>query len=190
MHFEVLENFEWLNDPENVRFEDDSMIIYARQGTDFWQSVHRGFRKDDGHFFFCRQTGDFFLTFKWRFGDLDKFSQCGVMVRIDERNWFKASLMNEYRDSSVLASSLTIGGHSDWSGFNFANDVCEIWFRLNRVGDDYIASYSLDGIQFTKFRMFYMQSYEDIKAGAYIASPNRENFCAELSGIRLSNGNI
>ena len=36
MHFEALENFEWYNDPENVRFESDAMIIYDRKGADFW----------------------------------------------------------------------------------------------------------------------------------------------------------
>ncbi len=56
---------------------------------------------------------------------------------------------------------------------------------LNRVGDDYIFSYSLDGIAFAKARMFYLQSYEEVKAGAYIAAPNGDNFCAELSGLNL-----
>ena len=185
MHFEALENFEWYNDPENVRFEDDAMIIYAREGTDFWQSVHRGFKKDDGHFFFCRQAGNFFLTLKWKFEALDKFSQCGIMMRVDERNWFKASIMNESSGGNVLASSLTIGGHSDWAGFNLPRDVCEIWYRLNRVGDDYILSYSLDGVTFIKMRMFYMRSYEEVKTGAYIASPNMADFHAELSTVKL-----
>lgn len=185
MHFEALENFEWYNDPENVRFEDDAMIIYAKKGTDFWQSVHRKFKKDNGHFFFCRQSGDFFLTLKWHFDEMDKFSQCGIMLRIDERNWFKASLMNENADGNTLATSLTTGGHSDWAGFNLSGDVKDIWYRLNRVGDDYIMSYSTDGIQFTKCRMFYLQSYEEVKAGAYIASPNTDDFHAELSGLKL-----
>ncbi len=185
MHFEALENFEWYNDPENVRFEDDAMIIYARPDTDFWQSIHRGFKKDDGHFFFCRQNGDFILTLKWKFSQLEKFSQCGIMVRIDERNWFKASLMNEQAHQNVLASSYTVAGHSDWAGVDLPQDVEEIWYRLNRVGDDYIFSYSLDGVQFIKSRMFYLQSYEEVKVGAYIASPNCENFFAELSGLKL-----
>ena len=30
-----------------------------------------------------------------------------------------------------------------------------------------------------------MQSYEEVKAGAYIAAPNSDNFCAELSGLNL-----
>ncbi len=185
MHFEALENFEWYNDPENVRFEGDAMVIYAKNGTDFWQSVHRGFKKDDGHFFFCRQEKDFFLTLKWRFDEADKYSQCGLMLRVDERNWFKASLMNENPGNDVLATSLTIGGHSDWAGFSLNQNIKEIWFRLNRVGDDYILSYSLDGIKFIKLRMFYLRSYEEVKAGAYIASPNKEEFYAELSGIKL-----
>ncbi len=185
MHFEALENFEWYNDPENVRFEDDAMIIYARSDTDFWQSIHRGFKKDDGHFFFCRQNGDFFLTLKWKFEVLEKFSQCGIMLRIDERNWFKASLMNENASQNVMATSLTAAGHSDWAGFNLSQNVHEIWFRLNRVGDDYILAYSLDGIQFIKIRMFYMQSYEEVKVGAYIASPNCDNFSAELSNLKI-----
>ena len=107
------------------------------------------------------------------------------MVRIDERNWFKASLMNEQAHQNVLASSYTVTGHSDWAGFNLPQDVEEIWYRLNRVGDDYIFSYSLDGVQFIKSRMFYLQSYEEVKVGAYIASPNCENFSAELSGLKL-----
>jgi len=186
MHFELLENFEWYNDPENVRFEDDAMVIYARSGTDFWQSVHRGFKKDDGHFFFCRQAGDFFLTLKWTFHPLQHFSQCGIMLRIDERNWFKASLMNETADNTVLATSLSLGGHSDWAGFNLKEaNVTEMWFRLNRVDDDYIAFYSLDGVNFVKIRTFYLKSYEEVKAGAYLASPNEDNFCAELSHIKL-----
>ncbi len=185
MHFEQLENFEWYNDPENVRFENDAMVIYARADTDFWQSIHRGFKKDDGHFFFCRQKGDFFLTLKWKFDQIEKFSQCGIMLRIDERNWFKASLMNEQAGNNVFVTSLTVGGHSDWSGFSLNQPVNELWFRLNRVGDDYIFSYSLDGIKFVKQRMFYLKSYEEVKAGAYIASPNRNDFSAELSNLKL-----
>ena len=185
MHFEQLENFEWYNDPENVRFENDAMVIFARKGTDFWQSIHRGFKKDDGHFFFCRQGGDFSLTLKWKFSRLDKYCQCGIMLRIDERNWFKASLMSENTESQVMASSLTIGGHSDWCGSSFNQPVDEIWFRLSRVGDDYIFSYSLDGINFIKQRTFYLKSYEEVKAGAYIASPNQDDFAAELSNLKL-----
>ena len=93
--------------------------------------------------------------------------------------------MNEQAGNNVFVTSLTVGGHSDWSGFSLNQPVNELWFRLNRVGDDYIFSYSLDGIKFVKQRMFYLKSYEEVKAGAYIASPNRNDFSAELSNLKL-----
>lgn len=183
MNFEILSNFEWYNDPENVRFETSDMIIYAKSGTDFWQSVHHGFKKDNGHFFFSRQNGDFLLTVKWQFEILEKFSQCGIMVRADERNWLKASLMNDTGENDMLAVSLTVNGHSDWSGFHINQEIHELWFRMQRVGDDYILFYSTDGVIYHKLRTFYLKSYEDIKVGAYIASPNQEGFAAALNDI-------
>ncbi|MBR2273483.1 MAG: DUF1349 domain-containing protein [Alphaproteobacteria bacterium] len=185
MNFETLGNFEWYNEPENVRFETENMIIFAKAHTDFWQSIHRGFKKDDGHFFFSRQKGDFLLTVKWQFDVLERFSQCGLMVRSDERNWLKVSLMNETSEDDVLGVSLTINGHSDWSGFHLNQEVHELWLRLQRVGDDYILFYSLDGVAYNKLKMFYLKSYDDIKAGAYIASPNQEGFAAALCNINF-----
>lgn len=180
MNFEALANFDWYNEPENVRFEDDNMVIYAKEETDFWQSVHHGFKKDNGHFFFSRQEGNFIFTLRWHFGILDKFAQCGIMLRIDERNWLKASLMNERAEDNVLAVSLTVGGHSDWSGCQLDSVVHDLWFKLQRIDDDYILFYSLDGINFEKIKMFYLKSYEDVKVGAYIASPSKESAVATL----------
>lgn len=185
MNFEVLENFEWYNDPENVRFEDNSMVIYAKSGTEFWQSQQHNFKKDNGHFFYSRQNDDFILTLKWSFDAADKYSQCGIMVRIDERNWLKASMMNETKEDNILATSLTINGHSDWSGMSFDFPIREIWFRLQRTNDDYVLFYSLNGINFNRLKMFYLQSIEDIKVGAYIAAPNPEPFVAALSDIKF-----
>ena len=102
MNFESLANFDWYNEPENVRFETDNMVIYAKPQTDFWQSVQHGFKKDNGHFFFSRKDGDFSFIVRWRFDRLDKFAQCGVMLRTDERNWLKASLMNETEDENLF----------------------------------------------------------------------------------------
>jgi len=185
MHFEALEKFEWLNDPENVRFDDDTMVVYAKEKTDFWQSIHHGFSKDDGHFFFCREENDFVLTVHWQFDNLEQFSQCGLMVRADERNWFKVSVMKDIMEKRELISSLTVNGHSDWCGFALNGDISQIWFRIQRVDDDYILFYSFDGVVYTRLRMFYLQNYEEIKVGAYIANPSEKEFSAKLSGIKF-----
>ena len=54
MILENLKNFEWLNEPENVIFADKEMKIVAKKQTDFWQSKHHNFAKDDGHLFFFK----------------------------------------------------------------------------------------------------------------------------------------
>ena len=64
MNFEVLENFDWYNEPSNVRFEENEMLVFAKQEVDFWQSIHRGLKKDDAHFFYSRKNGDFSLILK------------------------------------------------------------------------------------------------------------------------------
>lgn len=185
MNFEVLENFDWYNEPENVRFEDDAMLVFAKGGVDFWQSIHHGLKKDDGHFFYGRKNGDFSLTLKWSFSEINNLSQCGIMIRIDERNWCKASIMNDGYGENMLSSVLTIGGHSDWAGFDIGSKIDSIWFRLVRKQDDYELLYSIDGVRFVKQRNFYMKCYEEVKIGAYIASPNQNDFCASLSDIKL-----
>ena len=186
MHFEALENFEWYNDPENVRFENDAMIIYARQGTDFWQSVHRGFKKDDGHFFFCRQEGDFFLTLKWHFDRLEKFSQCGIMLRIDEKNWFKASVMSDNEAQPRLASCVTNCGYSDLAPIEIPAGITEVSYKIKRFKGDYILYYSLDGINFKQLRMLHLLNDQpEVKVGAYICSPQREAFEGVLTQIEF-----
>lgn len=187
MNFEILENFDWYNEPDNVRFENNEMVIYAQKGTDFWQSIHRDFKKDNAHFFFCRQKSNFSLDLKWNFEQLSNFSQCGLMLRVDERNWFKLSIMNKNADENILASVLTLSGHSDWAGFDLKCNVNSIWFKIQRVDNDYIVYYSLNGENYIKFRTFYMKNYEDVKVGAYIASPNDLDFFACLSELNIFN---
>ena len=186
MNFEILEKFEWYNEPENVRFEDDAMVVYSKEGTGFWQSIHRGFKKDNGHFFFCRKEGDFSITLGWKVGELIEFAENGIMLRIDERNWFKATIEKETSSDFVVVSSLTQQGHSDWAKTKIESFLGDIWFRLVRVGDEYEVFYSVDGEVYTKFRMFYLSAFEDVKIGAYMSSINEE-FSARLLDIFLDN---
>ncbi len=188
MLFEALENFEWYNDPENVRFDDEAMVIYAKQGTDFWQSTQHGISKDNGHFFFSRQKGDFTLSFKWKVDTSERFSQCGMMLRRDEQNWVKAALMNEVNGDNVVMSAMAINGHADCVSFTLSQEVSEIWFKLQRHIDDYMLMYSLDGVKYIPIRTFYLKSYEDIKVGAYMANPSDKDFNASLSCVDLISG--
>ncbi len=184
MLLDALKDFEWQNEPENVRFNENGMVVLSRNKTDFWQSKGHHFQKDDGHFFFCESKGDFRLITKWKLNEpSDAFCQSGMMLRVDEKNWFKFSLMSENKEQSKLGSSLTVNGSSDWAVIDLPYPVTEIWYKLVRNQDDYIAYYSLDGVKYFQHRLFYLPSDQGrIKVGAYIASPQQSNFeaCLEI----------
>jgi len=184
MKLESLMDFEWYNEPENVIFTTQEMKIVAKSETDFWQALHHKIKKDNAHFFFKKISGDFDLVVKWRFEDASRFNQCGLMVRLDERNWFKTSLMAKDASKPEIGTCLTIGGYSDWAGSVLDEMPQKIYYKLQRRGDDFVAFYSLDGEKYVRLRQFYLRGIEDeIKAGAYIAAPQKRPFEAVLDEI-------
>ena len=160
MIFENLKNFEWYNEPANVTFGSHELEITAAEGTDFWQSKHHNFFKDDGHFFFITQSTDFSCVVKWRFENAVHFNQCGLMLRADE------------------------DGISDWAGAPLPENCNELWYKSVRHGDDYVVFYSVDGVNFIRVRQFALNSIDsDIKIGAYICAPRDFGFKAVLDEI-------
>lgn len=186
MLLEALRNFEWYNEPSNVVFRDKSMHVLAENRTDFWQSRSRNIHRDNGHFFFTRRTGDFTFVVKWNYEDSRPFDQCGLMLRIDEKNWVKASVMYDNPAQPMLGSSLTQNGISDWAAQNISQINGNIWFKLKRRQEDYMIYYSLDGETYKQIRMFSLaQDFPEVKVGAYICSPNNSEFEAVLQQLNF-----
>ena len=186
MKLEQLINFEWYNEPENVIFLDKEMKIAARPETDFWQSLHHKIKRDNAHFFFTRLKKNFTFNVKWRMDETDSFKQCGLMVRLDERNWFKTAVMSKDVEHTEIGTCLTISGHSDWAGTFLKRPPQSIFYKIERRGDDFVCFYSLNGQKYIRLRQFYLESAEDeIKIGAYIASPQHKPFEAILDSIEF-----
>ncbi|MBQ2811409.1 MAG: DUF1349 domain-containing protein [Alphaproteobacteria bacterium] len=184
MILENLKNFEWLNEPENVIFADKEMKIVAKKQTDFWQSKHHNFAKDDGHLFFLRTEKNFNVIVHWQAENTVNFNQCGLMIRVDDKNWFKASLMYQESQNPEIGSCVTLNGHSDWAGVMLNNTPSEVWYKLVRKADDFMVYYSLDGKKFIRLRQFYMDTKDiELKVGAYICSPQNQGFEATLQDV-------
>ena len=184
MRLESLIDFTWYNEPQNVTFEEKNVKILAKPQTDFWQSLHHKIKKDNAHFFYKNLKGNFTLTLKWCFQAAENFNQCGIMIRIDERNWFKASLMSKKSTVPEIGSCLTVGGFSDWAGAPLSKMPNEIFFKLERKQDDFVCFYSLNNQKYIRLRQFYLRGVEpDVKAGAYIAAPQSAPVQAVLDEI-------
>lgn len=187
MLLETLKQFDWLNEPQRVRFDDDGMYVTAKYRTDFWSCSRYNFQKDDGHFFFCYVLGDFCCDLSWEFNAPKQFDQCGIMLRTDQYNWFKASIMYDDENSPMLATSLTNEGFSDLATLPLPRGTKRVWYRLKRRKGCYIVSYSFDGEEYMQLRKFYLiHDVDDVKVGAYICSPQRDDFEAVLRGIEMS----
>ena len=180
-----LQNFEWLNDPQNVTFTALGMRTESKSNTDFWQNDEANIHKDDGHFFYLPKIGDFTLTLSWDMQIKGDFEQCGIMIRLDEKNWIKASLMFENSNNPAVATSAAIDGYSDWATHKLSFIPEKICYRIKRVRNDYVVSYSLDGTKFEQIRLLHIANPAgfQVLAGAYICSPRSQNFSATLTQL-------
>ena len=187
MLLEALRDFEWLNEPDNVVFQDKEMRVVALVGTDFWQSKNHNFHRDNGHFFYTRRQDNFSFTIKWQFAALRPYTQCGIMVRLDENNWIKASILYDNPQRPMLGSSVTQNGYSDWAALDISDDLREIWFKIRRQQGDYLIYYSVDGEKFTQIRATHLiNDLPEVKVGAYICNPTQNPFEATLSVLKFS----
>ena len=109
------------------------------------------------------------------------------MVRIDKNNWLKLSLMPEKPGDNRLATICATGGCSDWALHTAEMPQEEIWYKLRRVKGEYLFYYSADGQSFHLLRRCaLLYDMDEIKAGAYICSPQRDDFEAVLESIEIS----
>lgn len=190
MLLENLKQFDWMNEPFNVRFDERGMHVAAKYRTDFWCCARYDFRKDDGHFFYTYVLGDFCCDLNWEFSSAQNFDQCGIMLRTDVNNWFKASIMYENDENPLLATSLTVDGYSDLATHPLPSGVKRVWYRLKRRKGCFVVSYSLNGKDYTQLRKFFLiHDFDDVKVGAYLCSPQREGFAAILRDISISSDN-
>ena len=188
MNLDTIRNFEWYNEPE-FSLNSGMLVIKASSATDFWQDKHNNIKKDDGHFFFIKHSGDFELTVKWQKPEkIQELCQFGLLGRIDEQNWCKISAM-QIQKEMFLFLSVTYFGVSDSVIVPLTLNFNTISYRLYYNKGVFSLSYSLDGQQFKAIRHFQMfQDFDNIDIGAYICNPNTIEPISNISYNMEKNG--
>ena len=183
-----LQNFEWLNDADNVTFTALGMRTESKYGTDFWQNEEAGIHKDSGHFFYLPRDDNFNLTLCWDAEINGNFEQCGIMIRIDDKNWIKASVMFEHKDNPSIACCVTQNGFSDWASHRLDYLPEKMYYRIKRLHNDYVVYFSDDGENFEQIRLVHLKNEHNypILSGAYICSPRTSDFSATLTQLDFS----
>lgn len=196
-----LANGEWLNQPLSFSVNENSVQIKTEPKTDLWQKSYYGFQVNNAPAFLFNSSENFTFTVKVICDYKELFDQCGVIVYLDEFNWFKASIEYENKEYSRLGSVVTNLGYSDWATTDISLPH-KIFYRLSRRGPDFLIEYSFDGFQFTQMRIFHLHSLEDttalmgksdpplpakkeIRFGIYACSPSQSSFTANFKEFEL-----
>lgn len=166
----------WLNEPDKYQ-TGNGLEIWTMPQTDFWQRTHYGFRNDNGHCLLRKVSGDFCLTTRVEFRSNTLYDQCGLIIRLDENNWIKTSTEYINEESSKLGSVVTNLGYSDWATQDIASNVTQLWYRINRRGQDFLIEASRDGAEWRQLRICHLHEAKyQIAAGLYACSPLQNSF--------------
>lgn len=182
---QIPEGFFWFNEPRHYFFEE-GLNILTSANTDFWQGTHYGFRRDNGHALLTRTQGDFTLSTQTEFEAKTKYDQCGLLARVDSRNWIKCSVEYENADQSRLGSVVTHLGYSDWATQDVSSNIRLVGYRLSRRGQDFLLEYALEPGDWRQMRVAHLhEAGASLAVGIYACSPLGENFHCRFRFISL-----
>lgn len=187
MFLDSLKYFTWYNEPENVRFVEEGMVVEAAAQTDFWQNNTHNVRKDNGHMFYSEMDGNFTLIVKWWTLEPVPYSQFGLMIRLDSMNWAKISFLSPDAANPQVGCIITNNGNSDWSIAYLEEYHDEMWYKLVRRGEDFLFYYSIDGQRYRQVRLFNLNqlAMRTVKIGAYACSPQNFSARAVLEDVNI-----
>ena len=186
MEKRTLENFEWINKPENFVVDRNRVLIETRPETDLWQRTYYGFQNANAPAFVTSLNGDFSFEVKAEFEETAfRYDQCGVLLFIDNENWVKVSVEYENETFARLGSVVTNLGFSDWATTDIPAGISEMWYRISRRGQDFYIENSVDGTGFRQMRMLHLHKASvEIKVGVYACSPLKSSFNAVFSEFK------
>ncbi|TDL48837.1 DUF1349 domain-containing protein [Paenibacillus dendritiformis] len=182
-------NLNWFSPPKawSIDTSSSQFIVQTKQETDFWQKTHYGFQADNGHFLYAEVRGNFRLTTKVHSFPVHRYDQAGVMVRYSPTTWMKSSVEYIPDSPNKLGAVVTNHGYSDWSTQEAEDGDAPLYFRISRIGDDFYADYSLDGLAWRQLRMAHLfaQADQPVQAGIYACSPQGEGYEAHFEFLRI-----
>ena len=143
-------------------------------GTDFWCVTHYGFIRDNGHFYYREQTGDFVASVKVTGQYKALYDQAGLMLRLDEQTWIKAGI--EYVDELQNVSAVVTRVYSDWSVSPQSHNLESVYLRMTRQYDSVRIDFSFDDFTYQMLRLAYFPPDVSVQIGLMAAAPDGSGF--------------
>lgn len=192
-------NGSWIFEPKKSFVSDSEVCITTEPETDFWQRSYYGFRKANAPALLLESNDNFTFSTAVEFCYQKQFDQCGVILYLDDENWFKASIEYETASYSRLGSVVTNHGYSDWATADLQLPE-KIWYRLSRRGPDFLIESSTNGTHFHQMRIFHIHELggtskemasanppipadKSVRFGLYAYSPLKSSFTAKFTNM-------
>jgi uncharacterized protein len=172
---------EWHNEPPNWSARNGIVTMHSAPQTDFWRLA--GIARDNGHFYYQRQAGDFQADCRFSGSYNTQYDQTGLMVRVDEAHWIKCGI--EFYNGAQYVSAVVTREFSDWSIAPLPPDLKSLWLRLKRQDAVIEIAYALDGISYQLLRQAYFSPHEELQVGLMCASPEGPGFAVTFEGITI-----
>lgn len=172
---------DWFNEPPRSDAHEDSVTIQSAPQTDFWRLA--GVARDNGHFYYQRQAGDFLIQCKFSGEYNAQYDQAGLMARVDEAHWIKCGI--EFFEGLQQASAVVTREYSDWSITPLVSNPAALWLRMKRQGTVIEIEYALDGIHYRLLRQAYFSFVEAMDVGLMCASPEGPGFSVTFEDVTL-----
>ncbi|UOR03753.1 DUF1349 domain-containing protein [Hymenobacter aerilatus] len=176
----------WLNAPKKATINGKKIEVQVEGGTDFWRVTHYGFIRDNGHFYYQEQTGDFLAKVKITGHYHELYDQAGLMIRLDEKNWIKTGI--EFVKGVQNVSAVVTREVSDWSVVPRQDSPPAVWLTLLRKGDYVEIQYSFDNKEFKMLRLAYFPPTpgKKVQIGLMCAAPDGKGFPVEFEDFSVT----
>eukprot|EP00768_Dysnectes_brevis_P008114 gnl/Dysnectes_brevis/7168_a11765_409.p1 GENE.gnl/Dysnectes_brevis/7168_a11765_409~~gnl/Dysnectes_brevis/7168_a11765_409.p1 ORF type:complete len:200 (+),score=14.37 gnl/Dysnectes_brevis/7168_a11765_409:74-673(+) len=180
----------WVNKPLKSEISDDRISITTEKDTDFWQNTYYHFQHTNAPalLYTVKDMPFFSLTVRVTSNPLKRFDQAGLIIFMDQQNWFKASTEYETPSLARMGSVVTTHGYSDWASCEIPGTPVHQIYRLSRRGSDFLLEVAKEGEPLRQLRIFHMHGLkpdEDVKIGVYACSPMDSSFEAVFDQFEL-----
>lgn len=173
----------WLNRPDTCSVDSTGLHVVTNARTDFWRKTHYGFERDNGHFLGAAVSGDLTAEIRFRARYDHLYDQAGLMIRLDETTWVKASI--EFTDGEAMLSTVVTDGHSDWSVGKLEGDARDVRLRVTLARGALRVQASADGIRWPLFRLAPFALRGGYRIGPMCCSPERGGFACHFSDFTV-----
>lgn len=177
------EGFQWLNEPENWCFTDQGLVVQAETKTDFFRDPAGTSIKDDGHFLYRHQAGDFTFSTRVQVEMLDDFDAAVLMVMVDDEHWAKLCCEFSYK-RPMIVSVVTKGLSDDCNSVTLPESG--VYLRVTRFGSCFAFHYSHDGEWWEMARYFRLESDGPVRVGLVAQSPTGNGCQVVFENLQFS----